>query len=119
MDYIKREDALQALGEEPTVWDDDDLGALNERNTWQFYVNAIQAIIPEPFLIDPVTVDDFIKAKGQVFILVREAEKSKAVVVECEGITPDGVIRARSFNETLNLNRRDFEDGTIKAWAVH
>lgn len=99
MDYIKREDALQALGEEPMVWDDNDLDSVNERNTWQFYVNAIQAIIPEPFLIDPVTVDDFIKAKGQVFILTRGAEKSKAVVivVESEGIASDGTIRARGF----------------------
>lgn len=43
-DLIKRSDAIEALGEEPYVWTDDDEFAQGERSQWIDDVSAIKAV---------------------------------------------------------------------------
>ena len=43
-DLIRREDAIEALGEEPYVWTDDDEFAKGERSQWIADVSAIKAV---------------------------------------------------------------------------
>ena len=43
-DLIKREDAIEALGEEPYVWTDDDEFAQGERSQWITDVSALKAV---------------------------------------------------------------------------
>lgn len=43
-DLIKRADAIEALGEEPYVWTDDDEFAQGERSQWIDDVSAIKAV---------------------------------------------------------------------------
>ena len=44
MDLISRQAAIDALGEEPPVWHDDDAGEVAERNQWRRDVAAIRAL---------------------------------------------------------------------------
>lgn len=43
-DLIKRSDAIEAMGEEPYVWTDDDEFAQGERSQWIDDVSAIKAV---------------------------------------------------------------------------
>ena len=43
-DLISRKLAIEALGEEPMVWNDDDAFALGERNQWKCDVEAIKGV---------------------------------------------------------------------------
>ena len=43
-DLISRQAAIDALGEEPEVWDDDNEYDLGLRNQWKFDVDAIKAL---------------------------------------------------------------------------
>ena len=43
-DLITRQAALDALGEEPLVWHEDDAGEVAERNQWRRDVAAIKAL---------------------------------------------------------------------------
>ena len=43
-DVIKRSDAIEALGEEPYVWTDDDEFAQGERSQWIDDVSALKAV---------------------------------------------------------------------------
>ena len=43
-DVISRKLAIEALGEEPVVWNDDDAFALGERNQWECDVEAIKGV---------------------------------------------------------------------------
>ena len=43
-DLIRRSDAIEALGEEPYVWTDDDEFAMGERSQWIDDVSAIEAV---------------------------------------------------------------------------
>ncbi len=43
-DLISRKLAIEALGEEPMVWNDDDAFALGERNQWRCNVEAIKGV---------------------------------------------------------------------------
>lgn len=45
-DLIKRFDAIEALGEEPYVWTDDDEFAQGERSQWIDDISAIRAVPP-------------------------------------------------------------------------
>lgn len=43
-DLISRKAAIDALGEEPLVWNEDDAGEVAERNQWKLDVAAIKAL---------------------------------------------------------------------------
>ena len=43
-DLISRQAAIDALGEEPLVWHEDDAGEVAERNQWRRDVAAIEAL---------------------------------------------------------------------------
>lgn len=43
-DTISRRAAIEALGEEPLVWHEDDAGEVAERNQWRRDVAAIKAL---------------------------------------------------------------------------
>ena len=43
-DTISRQAAIDALGEEPLVWHEDDAGEVAERNQWRRDVAAIKAL---------------------------------------------------------------------------
>lgn len=45
-DYIKRQDAINALGEEPEVWTENDEYAQGLNNQWHYDVNALKAVPP-------------------------------------------------------------------------
>ena len=47
-DLISRRAAIDALGEEPEVWSDDDDYALGLNNQWHYDVNALKAVSPAP-----------------------------------------------------------------------
>ena len=44
-DLIDRQKAIESLGEEPMVWNDDDAFALGERNQWRCDVEAIKRVL--------------------------------------------------------------------------
>lgn len=43
-DLISRQTAIDALGEEPLVWNEDDAGEVAERNQWKRDVAAIKSL---------------------------------------------------------------------------
>jgi len=43
-DLIRRSEAIEALGEEPYVWTDDDEFAMGERSQWLDDISAIRAV---------------------------------------------------------------------------
>ena len=83
-DLISRQDAIEALGEEPKVWEDDDLYALGARAEWRRNVLDIEAVpcaeqwipcsgrLPEELAevnitwtnTDPAPYYDFVKGKS-------------------------------------------------------
>lgn len=43
-EYIEREAAIQALGDEPEIWCERDPAEIQERNDWYYYRDIIEAI---------------------------------------------------------------------------
>lgn len=63
-DTISRQDAIDALGEEPEVWSGNDEYAQGLNNQWHYDVNAIKAVPPaEPEITDVQAIEQ-LQASG-------------------------------------------------------
>lgn len=74
---IYLEDAIEALGEEPTVWMDDDDYAFGQRNQWRCDVTALEAV--SPVHIEALTDDE----QG-IFLAAMAREKKICEKVDAE-----------------------------------
>ena len=57
-DTISRQAAIDALGEEPLVWHEDDAGEVAERNQWRRDVAAIKAVPSAQIEVRPIDYQD-------------------------------------------------------------
>lgn len=58
MQYISQQDELEALGDEPEIWDERDPAEVQAWNDWNDYNMAIRAITPLPFELRPLCPEE-------------------------------------------------------------
>lgn len=118
-EIIRRKDALEALGEEPMVWYDDDLVQVQERNDWEHMIDAINAIPCIPFQLHELTEAEICGLHGDnVIVSAPTIEELNKRVVPCLGSHKDidgkkyVVLDGEEYSQSL------FVDGTITLWQV-
>ena len=75
-DIIYRQDAIEALGEEPEVWMDDHY-AFGQRDQWRCDVTALEAV--SPVRIEALTDDE-----QRIFLAAMAREKAVCEKVDAE-----------------------------------
>lgn len=58
MQYISQQDALEALGDEPEIWDEEDPAEVQAWRDWDDYTRTIGAITPLPFELRPLCPEE-------------------------------------------------------------
>ena len=118
-EIIRHKDALEALGEEPMVWYDDDLVQVQERNDWEHMIDAINAIPCIPFQLHELTEAEICGLHGDnVIVSAPTIEELNKRVVPCLGSHKDidgkkyVVLDGEEYSQSL------FVDGTITLWQV-
>lgn len=118
-EIIRRKDALEALGEEPMVWYDDDPVQVQERNDWEHMIDAINAIPCIPFQLHELTEAEICGLHGDnVIVSAPTIEGLDKRVVPCLGSHKDidgkkyVVLDGEEYDQSL------FVDGTITLWQV-
>lgn len=118
-EIVRRVDALEALGEEPMVWYDDDPAQVQERNDWEHMIDAINAVKPLPFQLHELTEVELCGLHGDSVIVsapgIMELDKR---AVPCLGSHKDVdgkkyvVLDGEEYDQSL------FVDGTITLWQM-
>ena len=118
-EIIRHKDALEALGEEPMVWYDDDPVQVQERNDWEHMIDAINAIPCIPFQLHELTEAEICGLHGDnVIVSAKTIEELNKRVVPCLGSHKDidgkkyVVLDGEEYSQSL------FVDGTITLWQV-
>jgi len=118
-EIIRRVDALEALGEEPMVWCEDDPVQVQERNDWQYAVDSINAVRPLPFQLHELTETEICAMHGDcVIVSALTIEDLDKRCVPCLGSHKDIdgkryiVLDGEEYGQSL------FVDGTITLWQV-
>ena len=118
-EIIRRKDALEALGEEPMVWCDDNPTQVQERNDWQCAVDSINAVRPLPFQLHELTETEVCAMHGDcVIVSAPTIEGLDKRIVPCLGSHKDidgeryVVLDGEEYAQSL------FVDGTITLWQV-
>ena len=118
-EIVRRVDALEALGEEPMVWYDDDPVQVQERNDWEHMIDAINAIPCIPFQLHKLTEAEICGLHGDnVIVSAPTIEELNKRVVPCLGSHKDidgkkyVVLDGEEYSQSL------FVDGTITLWQV-
>lgn len=118
-EIIRRKDALEALGEEPMVWCDDDPVQVQERNDWRYAIDEINAVKPLPFQLHELTEVEICGLHGDcVIVSAPTIEGLDKRVVPCLGSHKDidgkkyVVLDGEEYSQSL------FVDGTITLWQV-
>lgn len=118
MRYISQQDALEALGDEPEIWDERDPAEVQAWNDWNDYSTAIRAITPLPFKLRPMSPKELFSAEGKSVILSApdQPELNKRAVV-CNGLKTKGI------HQWLDLNGQRYDLGLflnrhITAWEI-
>ena len=118
-EIIRRKDALEALGEEPMVWYDDDPVQVQERNDWEHMIDAINAIPCIPFQLHELTEAEICGLHGDnVIVSAPTIEELNKRVVPCLGSHKDidgkkyVVLDGEEYSQSL------FVDGTMTLWQV-
>ena len=118
-EIIRHKDALEALGEEPMVWYDDDPVQVQERNDWEHMIDAINAIPCIPFQLHELTEAEICGLHGDnVIVSAPTIEELNKRVVPCLGSHKDidgkkyVVLDGEEYSQSL------FVDGTITLWQV-
>lgn len=118
-EIVRRVDVLEALGEEPMVWYDDDPAQVQEHNDWEHMIDAINVVKPLPFQLHELTETELCGLHGDSVIVsapsIMELDKR---VVPCLGSHKDidgekyVVLNGEEYDQSL------FVDGTITLWQV-
>lgn len=118
-EIIRRKDALEALGEEPMVWCEDDPSQVQEHNGWEHMIDAINAISCMPFQLHELTETEVCGLHGDnVIVSVPTIDDLDKRVVPCLGSHKDIdgkkyiVLDGEEYSQSL------FVDGTITLWQV-
>lgn len=118
-EIIRRTDALEALGDEPMVWYDDDPVQVQERNDWEHMIDAINAIPCIPFQLHELTEAEICGLHGDnVIVSAPTIEELNKRVVPCLGSHKDidgkkyVVLDGEEYSQNL------FVDGTMTLWQV-
>lgn len=118
-EIVRRTDALEALGEEPMVWDDYNPTQVQERNDWQYAVDSINAVRPLPFQLHELTETEICAMHGDcVIVSAPTIEGLDKRCVPCLGSHKDidgkkyVVLDGEEYAQSL------FVDGTITLWQV-
>lgn len=118
MQYISQQDALEALGDEPEIWDEEDPAEVQAWNDWNDYNMAIRAITPLPFELRPMSLEELFSAEGKSVILLAPDQpglNKKAVI--CNGL------KTRGTYQWLDLNGQRYDLGLflnrhVTAWEI-
>ena len=118
-EIIRRTDALEALGEEPMVWCEDDPAQVQEHSDWEHMIDAINAIPCLSFQLHELTEVEICGLHGDCVIVssptIEELDKR---AVPCLGSHKDVggkkyvVLDGEEYDQSL------FVDGTITLWQV-
>lgn len=118
-EIIRRTDALEALGEEPMVWSEDDPVQVQEHNDWERMIDAINAIPRISFQLHELTEIEVCGLHGDnVIVSAPSIEELDRRVVPCLGSHKDIdgkkyiVLDGEEYSQSL------FVDGTITLWQV-
>lgn len=118
MQYINREDALKALGDEPAVWDEEDLVEIQAWRDWDDHNQAISAVTPLPFELRPLCPEELFRTEGKSVILSAPDQPGlNKRVVTCNGL------KTRRTYQWLDLNGQHYDPGLflnrhVTAWAI-
>lgn len=115
MQYISQQDALEALGDEPEIWDEEDPA---EVQAWNDYNMAIRAITPLPFELRPMSLEELFSVEGKSVILSAPDQpglNKKAVVYNG--------LKTRGTYQWLDLNGQRYDPGLflnrhVTAWEI-
>ena len=108
MQYISQQAALEALGDEPEIWDEEDPAEVQAWNEWTDYSMAIRAITPLPFELRPISLEELFSTEGKSVILSAPDQlglTKKAVI--CNGL------KNRGTHQWLDLNGPRYELGVF------
>lgn len=118
-EIIRRIDILEALGEEPMVWCEDDPAQVQEHNDWKYIIDAINAIPCMPFQLHELTEANLCGLHGEnVIVSAPSIEELDRRIVPCLGSHRDIdgkkyiVLDGEEYSQSL------FVDGTITLWVV-
>lgn len=118
-EIIRRIDILEALGEEPMVWCEDDPAQVQEHNDWKHIIDAINAIPCMPFQLYELTEANLCGLHGEnVIVSAPSIEELDRRIVPCLGSHRDIdgkkyiVLDGEEYSQSL------FVDGTITLWVV-
>lgn len=118
MQYISRKDALEALGDEPEVWDERDPAKVQAWCDWDEYTRAIGAVTPLPFELWPISPEELFSVEGKSVILSAPNQPglNKRAIV-CNGL------KTRGTHQWLDLNGQRYDLGlflnrNITAWEI-
>lgn len=118
-EIIHRTDVLEALGEEPMVWCEDDPAQVQEHNDWKYIIDAINAIPCMPFQLHELTETELCGLHGDnVIVSAPSIEELDRCIVPCLGSHRDIdgkkyiVLDGDEYSQSL------FVDGTITLWVV-
>lgn len=118
-EIIRRTDALEALGEEPIVWCEDDPAQVQEHNDWEHMIDAINAIPCMSFQLHELTETEVCGLHGDnVIVSAPTIDGLDKRVVPCLGSHKDIdgkkyiVLDGEEYSQSL------FVDGTITLWQV-
>lgn len=118
MRYINQQDALKALGDEPAVWDEEDLVEIQAWRDWDDHNQAISAVTPLPFELRPLCPEELFRTKGKSVILSAPDQPGlNKRVVTCNGL------KTRGTYQWLDLNGQRYDLGLflnrhVTAWAI-
>lgn len=118
-EIIRRADALEALGEEPMVWCEDDPAQVQEHNDWEYMIDVINAIPCMSFQLHGLTETEVCGLHGDcVIVSAPTIDGLDKRVVPCLGSHKDIdgkryiVLDGEEYSQSL------FVDGTITLWQV-
>lgn len=118
-EIVRRIDILEALGDEPMVWCEDDPAQVQEHNDWKHIIDAINAIPCMPFQLYELTEANLCGLHGDnVIVSAPTIEELDKRVVPCFGSHRDidgkkyVVLDGEEYSQSL------FVDGTITLWMV-
>lgn len=118
MQYISREDALKALGDEPAVRDEEDLVEIQTWRDWDDHNQAISTVTPLPFELRPLCPEKLFNAKGKSVILSAPDQPG----LDKRAVTCNG-LKTRGTHQWLDLNGQRYDLGLflnrhVTAWEI-
>lgn len=94
-EIIRRRDALEALGEEPMVWCEDDPAQVQEHNGWEHMIDAINAIPCMPFQLHELTETEVCGLHGDNVIVSARLLRSWTSVL-CRALGRTRILTGRN-----------------------